>query len=147
MYKFNLEPLLNHRRYQEELLQKEFADSRKRLTEAQRKLRLLKDKRRQCSRTLQRLQKKNGTVSNFILYLRYLDRLSKELDRHKQSVVTAEKQFNRKRNDLLQIMQKRKMLEKLKEREWKAYQQKMLKDDRKFMDEVAANHFRIKSCR
>ena len=38
MYKFNLEPLLNHRRYQEEILQKELAESKMHLAEAQHKL-------------------------------------------------------------------------------------------------------------
>ena len=38
MYKFNLEPLLNHRRYQEEVLQKELAAIKRQLTEEERAL-------------------------------------------------------------------------------------------------------------
>lgn len=141
MYKFDLQSLLNHRRYQEEVLQKELSESRKRLVDEQKKLRLIKAKKREYAHTLQHRQKENGTVSDLILYLRYLDRLAKELDRQQQKVVLAEKQFNQKRNALIEIMKKRKMLEKLRERGWKAYEQQMLRNDRKLMDEVAAKQF------
>ena len=75
MYKFDLEPLLNHRRNQEEVLQKKLAESRIRLTAEQKKLRKLKEKKREYAHTLRSLQKKTGTVSDLILYLRYLDHL------------------------------------------------------------------------
>jgi flagellar export protein FliJ len=42
-------------------------------------------------------------------------------------------------------MKKRKVLEKLKENRSKAYLQQMLKNERKFMDEVAAKQFSSKS--
>jgi flagellar export protein FliJ len=79
MFKFNLQPLLNHRRYQEEVLQRELAQFRNRLAAEQNKLRHLKEKKREYSLRLHQRQKLNGTVSDLILYLRYLDRLSTEL--------------------------------------------------------------------
>ncbi len=145
MFKFNLQPLLNHRRYQEEVLQKELAQFRNRLTAEQNKLRYLKEKKREYSQRLQQRQKVNGTVSDLILYLRYLDRLSTELEHQNQQVIAAEKDFKNKRNDLIEIMKKRKVLEKLKENRSKTYQQQMLKNERKFMDEVAAKQFSSKS--
>jgi flagellar FliJ protein len=145
MFKFNLQPLLNHRRYLEEVLQKELAQFRKRLTIEQNKLRLLKEKKREYSQRLQQRQKVSGTVSDLILYLRYLDRLSTELEHQHQQVVAAEKDFKNKRNDLIETMKKRKILEKLKDNRSKAYQQQMLKNERKFMDEVAATQFNSKS--
>ena len=145
MFKFNLQPLLNHRRYQEEVLQKELAQFRKRLVAEQNKLRHLKEKKREYSQRLQQRQKVNGTVSDLILYLRYLDRLSTELEHQNQQVIAAEKDFKNKRNDLIEIMKKRKVLEKLKENRSKTYQQQMLKNERKFMDEVAAKQFSSKS--
>ena len=145
MFKFNLQPLLNHRRYLEEVLQKELAQFRKRLIAEQNKLRRLKEKKREYSQKLQQRQKENGTVSDLILYLRYLDRLSTELEHQHQQVVAAEKEFKDKRNDLIQTMKKRKMMEKLKEYRLKAYQQQTLKNERKFMDEVATKQFSNKS--
>jgi flagellar FliJ protein len=138
MYKFNLQPLLNHRRYQEEILQKEFAESKEFLTEEQKKLRIIKQKKREYSQELQQRQRNDGTVSELILYFRYLDRLSKDLDNQKHRVAIAEKQFNKKRKDLIGIMKKRKTLEKLKEKGWKGFQHRVLKKERDFMDEIAA---------
>lgn len=138
MYKFNLQPLLNHRRYQEEILQKEFVESKEFLTEEQKKLRIIIQKKREYSQELQQRQRNDGTVSELILYFRYLDRLSKDLDNQKHRVAVAEKQFNKKRKDLIGIMKKRKMLEKLKEKGWKGFQHRMLKKERDFMDEIAA---------
>ena len=43
-----------------------------------------------------------------------------------------------KRDNLIAIMKKRKTLEKLKEKEWLEYQQKLMQAERKFNDEVAA---------
>jgi flagellar export protein FliJ len=60
-------------------------------------------------------------------------------------VIAAEKDFKNKRNDLIEIMKNRKVLEKLKENRSKAYQQQTLKNERKFMDEVAAKQFSSKS--
>jgi flagellar FliJ protein len=145
MFKFNLQPLLNHRRYLEEVLQKELAQFRKRLTSEQNKLRHLKEKKREYSQRLQQRQKVSGTASDLILYLQYLDRLSTELEHQHQQVVAAEKDFKNKRNDLIETMKKRKILEKLKENRSRAYQQQMLKNERKFMDEVAAKQFNSKS--
>jgi flagellar FliJ protein len=145
MFKFSLQPLLNHRRYLEEVLQKELAQFRKRLIAEQNKLRRLKEKKREYSQRLQQRQKENGTVSDLILYLRYLDRLSTELEHQRQQVVAAEKDFKNKRNDLIKTMKKRKILEQLKENRSKAYQQQALKNERKFMDEVAAKQFSNKS--
>lgn len=138
MYKFNLQPLLNHRHYQEEILQKEFAESKKYLTEEQKKLRIIKQKKREYSQELQQRQRNDGTVSELILYFRYLDRLSKDLDNQKHRVAIAEKQFNQKCKDLIEIMKKRKMLEKLKEKASKGFRHRMLKKERDFMDEIAA---------
>jgi flagellar biosynthesis chaperone FliJ len=58
MYTFNLEPLLNHRRYQEEVLQKELAESKKHLVEQEHLLRTIKSKRRKYSQELHQRQKK-----------------------------------------------------------------------------------------
>ena len=58
MYQFNLEPLLNHRRYQEEVLQKELADLKIRLAAEKEKLGVLRQKKREYIRQLQKKTKR-----------------------------------------------------------------------------------------
>jgi flagellar FliJ protein len=145
MYKFNLESLLNHRRYQEEILQKELAHYKKRLAAEKQKLREIKKKRRKYLRQLQRKQKGSRPVSEIKLYLDFVDRLSKDLTAQNQRVAKAEQRFNRKRQDLIAAMKRRKTLDKLKEKGWRAYQQNIFKKEREFMDEVSSHQFILKN--
>jgi flagellar FliJ protein len=143
MYRFNLEPLLNHRRYQEEILQKELAGLKTRLAAEKDKLRVLKKKKRQYLGQLQLKQQSGRPVSEIKLYLHFVDHLSKEMNAQNQRVLRVEKGFNLKRQDLIQAMKNRKTLEKLQEKGFQAHQQKMLKKERDFMDEVAGNQFNL----
>ena len=138
MYRFNLESLLNYRRYQEEILQKELADFKNELVQHEQKLHQMKRDWRKCSLDLHQRQEKGDTVSGLIIYFRYLDRLSMDIDNQKQRIVKAKKQFNRKRRELLEIIKKRKTLEKLKEKGLLDYTQSMLKKEQNLMDEAAA---------
>ena len=144
MYRFNLESLLNYRRYQEEILQKELAEFKNQLVEHEQHLRQMKQARRKNSLELHQRQKKGGTVSGLILYFRYLERLTADIDKQKQRVVQTKKRFEQKRRELLEIVKKRKTLEKLKEKGFKTFEQQQLKKERNFLDEVAATHFSAK---
>ncbi len=141
MYRFNLESLLNHRRYQEDLLQRELADLKKRLATEKRKLQSLKKKMRKYLQDLKQKQKKGHRASEIKLYFDFVDHISEETHAQYQKVVRAERAFFLKREELIGAMKKRKALEKLKAKGWQTYQQKQLKKERDFMDEVAGRQF------
>jgi flagellar FliJ protein len=141
MYQFKLEALLNHRRHQEEICQKELARCRRKLTEEQEKLRCAKTLKRENILELQSRQKESNSVSDIILYINYIAQLSKKIEEQAVCVREAAKKVNQKRNELIGIMKKRKTLEKLKEKGWLAYQKKIMQDERKFLDEVAATRY------
>ena len=144
MYKFNLEPLLNHRRYQEEVLQKELAVLKKHLAEEERKLRALRKKKRQFLLQFQKKQKDGCPASEIKLYFDFVDHLSKEIDTQHQKVLEAQRILNFKRQDLIAAMKKRKTLDRLKEKGLQTYQKEQLKQERHQMDEVAGFQFRLK---
>jgi flagellar FliJ protein len=141
MYRFKLEALLNHRRHQEEICQKELARARRKLASEQEKLRRAKTLKRENILKLQARQKESISVSDIILYMNYIAQLSKKIQEQAVCVREAAKKVNQKRNELVTIMKKRKTLEKLKEKSWLAYQKKVIQDERKFMDEVAATRY------
>lgn len=145
MYKFNLEPLLNHRRYQEEVLQRELAALKRRLTEEERTLRVLTKKNRKFLLQFQKKQKDGRPASEIKLYFDFVDHLSKEIDIQHQKVMEAERMFNSKRQDLITTMKKRKTLDRLKEKGWQTYQQEQLKKERSRLDEAAGHQHRLKS--
>ena len=141
MYRFNLEPLLNHRRYQEEILQRDLADLKKQLAAEKNKLRSLKKKMRKYLQHLNQKQKEGHCASEIKLFFDFVDHISKETRAQHQKVAGEEQRFFLKREELISAMKKRKALEKLKAKGWQAYQQKQLKKERDFMDEVAGRQF------
>lgn len=145
MYQFNLEPLLNHRRYQVEVLQKELADLKIRLDAEKDKLWLLRQKKRKTVLRLQEKQTDGRPASEIKLYIDFVEQLSKEMEAQKQNVLTAERKFSLKRQDLVAAMKKRKILDRLKEKGLQAYEKEQLKKERNLMDEVAAHQFKPKS--
>ena len=137
MHRFKLEALLSHRRHQEEVCQKELARSQRKLADEQEKLSRTKQLKRENIVKLQARQKETISVSDIILYMNYIAQLSKKIEEQFACVRQAAKKVNQKRSELIGIVKKRKTLEKLKEKDWLAYQKKLLQDERKFMDELA----------
>ena len=145
MFQFKLEPLLNHRRYQEEILQKELADLKKRLQAEQHQLRNLRTKKRRNVQLLTARQRKSRPASELKLYVDYIDHLTVELTVQAERVMEAQRRFDAKRRELMAAMKKRKVLEKLKEKGQRAYEQTQLKKERAVLDDVAGHQYVLKT--
>lgn len=138
MHRFKLEALLNHRRHQEEMCQKELAEAQRLLSDEKGELRRRKQEKFAILQDLKDRQKEKVNISNIILSLSYIERLSKKIEDQKNCVQRAKKRLDHKRQELIIIVKKRKTLEKLKEKDRLSYQQKQMQNERKFMDEVAS---------
>jgi flagellar FliJ protein len=145
MYQFKLEPLLNHRRYQEEILQKELAAVKKRLQSERAQLRALKKKQRQNLQLLHTRQKQGRPASELKLFVDFIDHLSAEMKAQREKIMQTQRQFDSTHQALLAAMKKRKTLEKLKEKDRRAYEQTQMKKERHLLDDVAGNQFILKS--
>jgi len=141
MYRFKLEALLIHRRHQEDACQKELGQARRKLADKQEELGRKKRENRENIQKLQTKQKEGAGVSGIILYINYIQQLSKDIEDQTGRVQEAAKKVDQKRNELILIVKKRKTLEKLKDKEWQTYQQKMVQDERKLMDEIASTRY------
>ena len=144
MYRFNLEPLLNHRRYQEEILQKELAGLKVRLAAEKDKLWLLRQKKRKYVQQLQEKQSDGRPASEIKLFVDFVEQLAKEMEVQRRNVLDAERDLNLKRQDLIAAMKERKTLDRLKEKGLQAYEEKQLKAERNLMDEVASRQLNQK---
>jgi len=138
MYRFKLQALLNHRRHQEEVCQKELAEAQRDLSDAQEKLKIIKKDKRDNILKLQARQTERHNTSNILIFINYIEQLTRDLDAQMQQVDHASQHVTEKRDNLIAIMKNRKTLEKLKEKQWLEYQQKMMQTERKFNDEIAA---------
>ena len=138
MYQFKLEALLSHRRHQEEACQKELAQARRRLTDEREKLERKKKEKQESLEKLQVKKKESKTVSDIMLYMNYIQQLSKDIEDQAMLVHKTAKLVDQKRHELVSVMQKHKTLKNLKYKEQQAYQQKLMQDERKLMDEIAS---------
>ena len=138
MYRFKLEALLNYRRHQEEACQKELAQAQRRLTDKREKLERKKKEKQESLEKLQVKKKVSTTVSDIMLYMNYIQQLSKDIEDQAMLVHKTAKLVDQKRHELISIMQKHKTLKNLKYKEQQAYQQKLMQDERKLMDEIAS---------
>ena len=138
MHRFKLEALLSHRRHQEEICQKELAQTERLLADENHKLHRQKNEKSDNIQKLQIKQKKIINVFDIILTVRYIQQLSEKIEEQKKCARKAGSKVNQKRHELITIVKNRKTLEKLKEKEWLAYQQKVKQTERNLMDEVAS---------
>ena len=138
MFRFRLETVLTQRRHVEETFQKELADARQELSAAQAVLRETKDTRRQCTREMRRKQRDRFRADDMLLYYPYLERLKQEIELHVKRVAAAERKVVQKRQALLEAMKKRKILDKLKEKQFQTHLKAEAGREQRFTDESAA---------
>jgi len=138
MFTFRFETVLSARRNAEDIFQKELAEARRALVVEQTALRELRGNRHRCMRELHRIQQLGFHASDVHLYEPYLARLEREIDRQKKRTASAERKMIQKRSALIDAVKKRKMLEKLKDKDLRAHSNAIALSERKFMDDVAA---------
>ncbi len=140
MFRFRFETLLSQRRNSEERLQKELVDARRALAVEQAALSQKKTSLRRCAQEMRRRQARRFRTAELLLYAPYLERLRHEADAQQKRVAAADRNVNRIRLALVEAMKKRKILDRLKERQHEAYLKEMARLERKFIDEVAGRH-------
>jgi flagellar FliJ protein len=138
MFRFRLETVLTQRRHVEERCQKELADARQELSAAQAVLREAKGTHRQCMRDMRRKQRDRFRADDMLLYYPYLERLKLDIELHMKRVAAVERDVEQKRQALLEAVKKRKILEKLKEKQRQAHLKAEAGREQRFTDESAA---------
>ena len=140
-YRFNLEPVLNHRRLVEETLQKDMAILKISLIDENERLITYEESRVKLLEELHQIQKEGTTTSDILLYLPFIEQVSKDIERQKKKVVELEKKVEQNLKDLLEATKNKKALQKLKEKAFKTYNQKLIKNEQDFLNEVAVSQF------
>ena len=136
-FNFKLETVLQHRRRTEEDCQRKLAAALADLAIEKRGLAGIEKSRDQGREEFQRKLKSNMTASEMLLYQRYLERLAFDIADQKRLVAAAAQLFEKRRTELVAALKKRKVLDKLKEKQMTAAAKKGLKQERDFMNEMA----------
>ena len=140
-FKFKLEALRQYRSFQEDLMQKEMAEAQRHRDQENDLLDALIDKRLRAEQSLKSDQENSTNGPHMALYDQYFNRISKEIDLQRLKLEEAEVLCKKKMGELLQAMQKRKTIDKLKEKDLHAYMESLNQNEQKFINEIAINQF------
>ena len=140
-FKFKLEALRRYRGFQEDVLQKELAHAQRNRDQEIERLHLLMDKRSRAESDLKRQQEISTNGPHMALYDAYIQRLTGEIDEQQVRVKQAEAMCDEKMGALLEAMQNRKSIDKLKEKDLRAYVEELNQAEQKFLNEIAINQF------
>ena len=145
MYTFNLQAVLDHRKYVEDNLNKELALIKQQILAARQQLDAMQRKEMDTAAILKLEQKEGLSSDQVVAYHHYLKRLAGHIVNQKEVVSKIKAQEAAKQNELIEAVKKRQILEKLKEQGLARYNQAMLNKEMQFIDEIAVNRFVRKS--
>lgn len=143
-YRFNLEALRQYRTYQEEACQKEMAEAQRIRNQEASLLEDLFALRDKTENDLKNMQQKRITGPQLAIYNNYLDQVASDIFAQKFKLSNAQKEFEKKRDALLDAMQQRKTLDKLKEKGLKAHLEQLSHEENKFINEMAISRHAAK---
>lgn len=141
MFKFRLQAVLEYRKTMEERTLLRFSEAARRLDAEKRQLDLLEQEKCNLVGILKGLQENATPVENIALLAGYIGELQARGNRQREIIYEVSMELDEKRRELMECVQKRKMLEKLREKHLEDYRQNLAVYDRKVMDEMGITRF------
>lgn len=137
MFHFRLSKVLDYRRVQEERLKREMFEKQRQLTHEETILKTILQK--QCMLTNQLFTSQGNAIPGHQLQLwgQYHQDTFRKIEAQKTIIAEALKTLGLTRRKLLMAQQKKKVLEKLRDRAFNEHLQKEQKIERQFLDEIA----------
>ncbi len=143
-FQFRFQTILDIRARELEKAELKVAEAQMELNKATEKLNQLKEKLKNTRQNLKTIIS-TGEVIDIVLvnnHHNYISSLKRKIFYQHRTIEEKEDILNTKRQEMLKIRQKKMMLEKLKEKDLKAYLNELEHIDRKMIDEIATNrHF------
>ena len=143
--KFRFESLLQVRKNKENLLQKELGDILAHKQAQQNRQEFMQNTRNNNLKQINYRMTQDLNVDTYVLYNNFFN--GNHLHKERQQVIISEidARADLKRQELVEVRRKRRTMEILKERDLKAYHEKLAKIETVMMDEIASNHWRLNS--
>ena len=143
--KFRFESLLQVRKNKENLLQKELSDILAHKQAQQNQHEYMQNTRKNNLKQVNHRMVQELNVDTYVLYNNFFN--GNYLQKERQRIIISEidVRANLKRQELVEVRRKRRTMEILKERDLKAYHEKLAKIETVMMDEIASNHWRLNS--
>jgi flagellar FliJ protein len=141
MYRFNLQVLLDYRKRIEEGLQIELSQIRRDLEKEKQLLISSQRKKLHYEEELVKKEEKDINVNEALLYRDYLKGMRIRIKEQRDLVAKVKMDLDKKREELLDATKKKKVLEKVKEGDWKRFMEGLQKRERLLIDEVGIRKY------
>ena len=143
--KFRFETLLQVHKNKENFLQKELGDILAHKQTQQNRYDLIQKVGQNGAKQINRRMTQDLRVDTYVLYNNFFE--GNHLQKKKQQTIISEIDIraDTKRQELVEARRKRRTMEILKERDLKAYSEKMGKIEIEMMNEIASNYWRLNS--
>lgn len=142
-FQFSLQKVLEHRKLQENLVQKDFQEAVMAFNQETAKLNSMIHQKTLAHESAGTFIKQGGTQGPALTQVHeFLKGQEVLIEKQKLKVQEAENLVEAKREILRQAAQEYKIIEKMRENQFEEYRQKRLKDDQKEMDEQSILRFK-----
>ena len=141
MYRFNLQVVLDYRKRIEEGLQIELSQIQRELEKEKQLFLAYRREKNYYEEELVKREEKEINVNEALLYRDYLRGMRIKIKEQRDIVAKAKGDFDIKQNELLNATKKRKVLEKVKEKEWKRFKENIERRERILVDEAGMRKY------
>jgi flagellar FliJ protein len=141
MYRFNLQVVLDYRKRIEEGLQIELSQIQRELEKEKQLFLAYRREKNYYEEELVKREEKEINVNEALLYRDYLRGMRIRIKEQRDIVAKAKGDFDIKQNELLNATKKRKVLEKVKEKEWKRFKENIERRERILVDEAGMRKY------
>ncbi|NPV25923.1 MAG: flagellar export protein FliJ [Firmicutes bacterium] len=140
-FKFKLQTNLDLVYKREELLKQEFFQQQKRFNQEMKALKQLRERCQQLQDEMRGVVQGTLNLARIKLYNDFFPMLLKQIKQQSIQVESARQDLESARHALMKIVKEKKILEKLRQRQWEIYQQEVLREEQKVIDELAVTGF------
>ena len=141
MYRFNLEVVLNYRKRIEEGLQMELSVRQRELESAKQVFFAYQREKGFYEEELMKREAREVNIQESILYRDYLKGMDKKIKAQKEIVAKAKIAVDKKQEELLVATKKRKVLEKVREKDLQEFMDGLERKERIFADEMGVRRY------
>ncbi|MBR1553409.1 MAG: flagellar export protein FliJ [Schwartzia sp.] len=137
-FRFKLETLLGVTRRKKEDAERLFAEATRKVEEERQRLNTYLEEMQTVQReyTEQTAAGKRISVGRIMTYTSYVNWKRQQIEEQQQYILHLQNERQKRLKELLELMSKLKSIEQLKEKRWKQYQEEMLFEESKLLDEI-----------
>ncbi len=140
-FNFKLENILKVKSLKEDLAKVELANLQSQYRTEEIILQQLQNSYVNYQSQLKEKQQKSITIQEFSLYSCYFHKVSQEITKQAELLVSVKEQVSRQREKLVESVKERKILENLKQKKYQEFKKIILSKEQNFLDEIATNNF------